>query len=62
VFLTVGTSSLVYPAAALVMRAKRHGALTIEINPEATPATRVVDVSISAPAEIALPAVSALLP
>ena len=39
VFLTIGTSSVVYPAAGLVHQAKRHGALTIEINTEATGAS-----------------------
>jgi NAD-dependent deacetylase len=55
VFLTVGTSSLVYPAAGLVEQARRHGAFTAEINEEATPATAVVDLSIHAPAEEVLP-------
>jgi NAD-dependent deacetylase len=34
VFLSVGTSSLVYPAAGLVDIARQNGAVTIEINPE----------------------------
>ena len=55
VFLTVGTSSLVYPAAGLVEQAHRQGAFTAEINAEATPATAVVDLSIHAPAEQVLP-------
>jgi NAD-dependent deacetylase len=57
VFLTVGTSSLVYPAAGLVEQARRNGAFTAEINAEATPATAVVDVAIQAPAEVVLPEV-----
>lgn len=61
VFLTVGTSSLVYPAAGLVEQARRHGAFTAEINAEATPATAVVDVAIHAPAEVALPEIDRLL-
>ena len=61
VFLTVGTSALVYPAAGLVEQARRNGAFTAEINAEATPATAVVDLAIHAPAEVVLPAVEAHL-
>ena len=61
VFLTVGTSSLVYPAAGLVEQARRNGAFTAEINAEATPATAVVDVAIQAPAEVVLPEIDRLL-
>ena len=43
VFLTIGTSGLVYPAASLTTEAKRHGALTVEINPEDTSHTELVD-------------------
>lgn len=39
VFLTIGTSSVVYPAAGLVDVAIGRGAMTVEINAEATPAT-----------------------
>ena len=39
VFLTIGTSSVVYPAASFVDQARRSGAFTVEINPEATPAS-----------------------
>jgi NAD-dependent deacetylase len=61
VFLTVGTSSLVYPAAGLVEQARRNGAFTAEINAEATPATAVVDVAIQAPAEVVLPDVDRVM-
>jgi NAD-dependent deacetylase len=37
VFLSVGTSSTVWPAAGLAQNAARNGATVIEINPEATP-------------------------
>jgi NAD-dependent deacetylase len=57
VFLTVGTSALVYPAAGLVHEASRHGALTVEINVDETPATSVVDIAIRAPAADALDAI-----
>ena len=55
VFLSVGTSSLVYPAAALLHHARRAGAFTAEINPGATGASGAVDLAIAAPAEDALP-------
>jgi len=38
-FLVVGTSGVVYPAAALPQVARSHGALVVEINPEETPLT-----------------------
>ena len=53
VFLSIGTSSVVYPAAGLVADARAHGAFTVEINPETTGAA--VDVAIAAPAEAVLP-------
>jgi NAD-dependent deacetylase len=37
VVLVVGTSSLVYPAAALPELARGHGAFVVEVNPEPTP-------------------------
>ena len=61
VFLTVGTSSIVYPAAGLVHQARRHGAFTAEVNLEQTPASDMVDVAIHGGAEQILPAVDALL-
>ena len=56
VFLTVGTSSIVYPAAGLVDTARAHGAFVVEINPDPTPATAMVDVSLRAGSEEVLPA------
>ena len=56
VFLSIGTSSVVYPAAGLVHEARRHGAFTVEINPVATEAAGAVDLAIAMPAEEALPA------
>lgn len=50
-FLTIGTSAIVYPAAGLVHEAKRHGAFTVEINPDATDASGLVDLSIRGTAE-----------
>ena len=51
VFFTIGTSSLVYPAASLVHEAKRRGAFTVEINIEATPASGLLDFALQGPAE-----------
>jgi NAD-dependent deacetylase len=61
VFLTVGTSSIVYPAAGLVDEAKQRGAFTAEINVEDTAASSVVDAKIHAPAEEVLDLVDAAL-
>jgi NAD-dependent deacetylase len=61
VFLTIGTSSLVYPAAGLVEQARRSGAFTAEINAEVTPATAVVDLAIQGAAEVVLADVDRLL-
>ena len=52
VLLSVGTSSVVYPAAGLVAMARRRGAFTVEVNPETTGSD--VDVAIAMPAEEAL--------
>jgi NAD-dependent deacetylase len=51
VFLTVGTSSVVYPAAGLVHRARARGATTIEINTDATDATSLVSIALRGKAE-----------
>jgi NAD-dependent deacetylase len=61
VFLTVGTSAVVYPAAGLVHEARRQGAFTAEINLQETPASTAVDVAVQGGAEVILPRVDALL-
>ncbi|MCG3118372.1 MAG: NAD-dependent protein deacylase [bacterium] len=43
VFFSIGTSAVVYPAAALPPVAAEHGAYLVEINPEKTPLTPLVD-------------------
>ena len=43
VFLSIGTSGLVQPAATLPMLAKQNGAVIVEINAEETPLTHSVD-------------------
>jgi NAD-dependent deacetylase len=61
VFLSIGTSSVVHPAAGLVLEARRRGAFTVEINPIATDAAAAVDLAIALPAEVVLPRLDALL-
>ena len=51
VFLTVGTSAVVYPAASLVEEARKRGAYTVEINLEQTAASGIVDLALQGPAE-----------
>jgi NAD-dependent deacetylase len=59
VFLTVGTSAVVHPAAGLVEEARRRGAFTAEINMEATPASLRVDLALHGAAERILPELNA---
>lgn len=54
VFISIGTSSLVYPAAGLSQLAKQNGAQLIEINPDPTPNT-IVDITLAEKAGIILP-------
>ncbi len=60
-FFTIGTSAEVHPAAGFIDKASRQGALTVEINPEATPVTSTVDYVITEPAEEALPHLNNLI-
>lgn len=55
VFLVVGTSGLVQPAASLPFIAKRRGAKLIEINPDETPLTRDVDIFLQGASGVILP-------
>ena len=43
VFFSIGTSSVVYPAADLWQRTKERGAIVIEINKDPTPLTPLAD-------------------
>ena len=61
VFLTVGTSAIVYPAAGFARHAQSRGAFTVEINLDETPASSLVDLSILGAAEDVLPALDQLL-
>jgi NAD-dependent deacetylase len=55
-FVSIGTSSLVYPAADLWRRAKDSGAIVIEINKDPTPLTPLADYSFPGEAGEILPA------
>jgi NAD-dependent deacetylase len=55
-FFSVGTSSEVYPAAALPAIARAGGAVVIEINPQPTPLSGTAAYVLRAPAALALPA------
>ena len=55
VFLSVGTSSLVYPAAGLAQAAAARGAVVIEVNPDATDLTPRVPFALQGPAGRILP-------
>lgn len=61
VFMTAGTSAVVYPAAGFIEQARRNGAFTVEINPEATPATSTVNLALRGGAETVLPELAACL-
>ncbi len=56
VFLSIGTSSLVFPAASLPLIARQNGALLVEINPEPTPLSDQADYALVGPAGLVLPA------
>jgi len=54
-FLSIGTSALVHPAASLPLVARQRGTTTVEINPETTPLTSAVTFSLPGPAGQVLP-------
>jgi NAD-dependent deacetylase len=55
VFLVVGTSAVVYPAAGLIVAAKRSGAKVIEVNLAETDASYHADVRLAGPSGVLLP-------
>ena len=59
VFLSVGTSAQVQPAASLPLMARKHGALVVEVNPKETPLTPYATYVMSGPAGVVLPALVA---
>jgi len=54
-FLSIGTSAVVYPAASFPLVAKERGARLIEINPEETPLTPHADIAFQGKAAEILP-------
>lgn len=56
VFLSIGTSSLVYPAASLPYEALGNGAVVVEVNMDDTPLTRHAGYALRGPAGEVLPA------
>jgi len=61
VFLSIGTSALVYPAAGLAEAARRSGATVIEINPNPTDLTPHSHLALQGPSGRLLPALLQLL-
>lgn len=55
VMLVIGTSAVVNPAASLPLVALQAGAYLVEINPQPTPLSDLVDETIREPAAVALP-------
>ena len=53
--LVVGTSGIVHPAAGLPALAKRYGAVLVEVNPERTALSPLMDASVCAGAALVLP-------
>jgi NAD-dependent deacetylase len=62
VFLSIGTSSLVYPAAGLAESALQAGATVIEINPNRTDLSGAADFALQGPSGVLLPRLLAALP
>jgi NAD-dependent deacetylase len=54
-FLVVGTSAVVYPAAGLAQIAKASGARVVEVNPAATPLSGEIDETLEGPSGELLP-------
>ena len=61
VFLTVGTSAVVYPAAGFVLEARQQGAFTAEINLDETPASATLALAIRGTAEDIMPSIKSLI-
>ena len=55
VFLSIGTSSVVHPAASLAFSAADRGATVVEVNPDETPLTPRVTYSLAGPSGEVLP-------
>lgn len=57
-FLSIGTSATVQPAASFIELARENGARTIEINRDPTPITDIVDLTILGPSGAILPEIA----
>jgi NAD-dependent deacetylase len=55
IFFSIGTSTVVYPAAALPVEALRSGATVVEINPQPTPFTAQAHFALASAAGVMLP-------
>lgn len=60
-FLSIGTSGLVQPAASLPLRAIGRGIMTVEINPDVTPLSAQADFHLAGPSGQILPTLVSLL-
>jgi len=60
-FISIGTSAVVYPAAGMAAQAGAAGAMVAEINPQATPLSSAADIVLAGPSGEILPAVVAAL-
>lgn len=60
-FLSIGTSAIVYPASELPFVAGANGAAVVEVNPEETPLSHHADFVVREKAGIALPAIAAAM-
>jgi NAD-dependent deacetylase len=60
-FLSIGTSTLVYPAAELPFIAGSNGATVVEINPDFTPLSKLADFVLRDKAGVALPAIASAM-
>jgi len=60
-FLSIGTSTMVYPAAELPFVAGSSGATVVEINPDFTPLSKLADFVLREKAGTALPAIAAAM-
>lgn len=60
-FISIGTSAVVYPAAGFIHAARDRGAVTIEINRDPTPVTGLVDIALAGPSGEILPRLAAML-
>ncbi len=56
VFLSIGTSAVVHPAASLPFEALEHGATVIEVNPDKTPLSAHAHFHLAGPAGVMVPA------